>query len=118
MVRKHQPGIVATSPSGWTGDSASDDGPSVPSGAIRTGLVEKVFTVDGTWGYNSGATAMGYVTAMDILVNCWVRNMTAMVNVGPDRHGTVSDARAGLLRRIGTFMASCGRSVYGIRGGP
>ncbi|WP_234384576.1 alpha-L-fucosidase [Streptomyces sp. MMG1121] len=118
MVRKHQPGIVATSRSGWTGDYASDEGPSVPSGAIRTGLVEKVFTVDGTWGYNSGATVMSYGTAMDILVNCWVRNMTAMVNVGPDRHGTVSDAQAGLLRRIGTFMASCGRSVYGTRGGP
>ncbi|WP_256256387.1 alpha-L-fucosidase [Streptomyces sp. MUSC 14] len=118
MVRKHQPGIVATSRSGWTGDYASDEGPSVPSGAIRTGLVEKVFTVDGTWGYNSSATVMGYGTAMDILVNCWVRNMTAMVNVGPDRHGTVSDAQAGLLRRIGTFMASCGRSVYGTRGGP
>ncbi|MEU8694092.1 alpha-L-fucosidase [Streptomyces sp. NPDC048665] len=118
MVRKHQPGIVATSRSGWTGDYASDEGPSVPSGAIRTGLVEKVFTVDGTWGYNSGAAVMSYGTAMDILVNCWVRNMTAMVNVGPDRHGTVSDAQAGLLRRIGTFMASCGRSVYGTRGGP
>ncbi|GHI03579.1 hypothetical protein AQI88_38040 [Streptomyces cellostaticus] len=118
MVRKHQPGIVATSRSGWTGDYASDEGPSVPSGAIRTGLVEKVFSVGSTWGYNSDGAVMSYGTAMDILVNCWVRNMTAMVNVGPDRHGTVSDAQAGLLRRIGTFMASCGRSVYGTRGGP
>lgn len=119
MVRKHQPGIVATSRSGWMGDYASDEGGSVPTGAIRTGkLVEKVFTVDGTWGYNAGATVMSYGTAMDILVNCWVRNMTAMVNVGPDRHGTVSDAQAGLLRQIGTFMSACGQSVYGTRGGP
>ncbi|GAB3970441.1 hypothetical protein GCM10029978_043720 [Actinoallomurus acanthiterrae] len=119
MVRKHQPDIVATSRSGWMGDYASDEGGSVPTGAIRTGkLVEKVFTVDGTWGYNSSATVMSYGTAMNILVNCWVRNMTAMVNVGPDRHGTVSDAQAGLLRRIGTFMTACGRSIYGTRGGP
>ncbi|WP_369368161.1 alpha-L-fucosidase [Streptomyces sp. CG4] len=118
MVRKHQPGIVATSRSGWVGDYASDEGPSVPRGAIRTGLVEKVFSVGSTWGYNSDGTVMSYGTAMDILVNCWVRNMTVMVNVGPDRHGTVSDAQAGLLRRIGTFMTSYGRSVYGTRGGP
>ncbi|GHF59600.1 hypothetical protein GCM10018790_41900 [Kitasatospora xanthocidica] len=118
MVRKHQPDIVATSRSGWKGDYDSDEGPGVPTGAIRTGrLVEKVFSVGGTWGY-SGNSAMSYDTAMSILVNCWVRNMTVMVNVGPDRHGTVPDAQAGLLRQIGTFMAACGQSVYGTRGGP
>ncbi|RAG86667.1 Tat pathway signal protein [Streptacidiphilus pinicola] len=119
VVRKHQPGIVATSRSGWMGDYASDEGGSVPSGAIRTGqLVEKVFTVDGTWGYNATATVMSYGTAMDILVNCWIRNMTAMVNVGPDRHGTVSAPQAALLRQIGAFMTDCGQSIYKTRGGP
>uniref|UniRef100_UPI0037420BA4 alpha-L-fucosidase n=1 Tax=Streptomyces sasae TaxID=1266772 RepID=UPI0037420BA4 len=118
MVRKHQPDIVATSRSGWKGDYDSDEGPSVPTGAIRTGrLVEKVFSIIGTWGYSNTAV-MGYGTAMNILVNCWVRNMTVMVNVGPDRHGTVSDGQAGLLRQIGTFMSACGQAVYGTRGGP
>ncbi|MFJ8625022.1 alpha-L-fucosidase [Kitasatospora sp. NPDC093550] len=118
MVRKHQPDIVATSRSGWKGDYDSDEGPGVPTGAIRTGrLVEKVFSVGGTWGY-SGDSAMSYDTAMNILVNCWVRNMTVMVNVGPDRHGTVPGTQAALLRRIGTFMSACGPSVYGTRGGP
>ncbi|MEV4561188.1 alpha-L-fucosidase [Kitasatospora sp. NPDC049285] len=118
MVRKHQPDIVATSRSGWKGDYDSDEGPGVPSGAIRTGrLVEKVFTVGSAWGYTNGGT-MSYATAMNILVNCWVRNMTAMVNVGPDRHGTVPDAQANLLRQIGTFMSACGQSIYGTRGGP
>ncbi|WP_020120324.1 RICIN domain-containing protein [Streptomyces canus] len=44
--------------------------------------------------------------------------MTAMVNVGPDRHGTVSSGQASLLRQIGAFMTACGQSVYGTRGGP
>ncbi|MFE9452425.1 alpha-L-fucosidase [Streptomyces sp. NPDC006739] len=119
MVRKHQPDIVATSRSGWAGDYDSDEGPSVPSGAIRTGrLVEKVFTVGGAWGYKPSVPVMSYGTAMNILVNCWVRNITAMVNVGPDRHGTVSADQANLLRQIGTFMSACGQSVYGTRGGP
>ncbi|MFI1568695.1 discoidin domain-containing protein [Streptomyces sp. NPDC020490] len=41
-----------------------------------------------------------------------------MVYVGPDRHGTVPDAQASLLRRIGEFMRTYGDSVYGTRGGP
>ncbi|MEU9130754.1 alpha-L-fucosidase [Kitasatospora sp. NPDC048540] len=118
MVRKHQPDIVATSRSSWKGDYDSDEGPGVPSGSIRTGrLVEKVFSVGGPWGY-SNSPVMSYGNAMDILVNCWVRNMTVMVNVGPDRHGTVPDAQANLLRQIGTFMTACGQAVYGTRGGP
>lgn len=68
MVRRHQPDIVATSRSGWIGDYVSDEGPSVPGGAVRTGkLVEKDFTVDATWGYNAGVTVMSYGTAM----TCW-----------------------------------------------
>ncbi|MCX5263123.1 alpha-L-fucosidase [Streptomyces sp. NBC_00199] len=119
MVRKHQPDIVATSRSGWKGDYDSEEGGSVPTGAIRTGrLAEKVFTVCGSWGYNSSASVMGYGTAMNILVNCWIRNITAMVNIGPDRHGTVPTAQANLLRQIGTFMTACGQAVYGTRGGP
>lgn len=119
MVRKHQPDIVCTARAGWAGDYASEEGGSVPTGAIRTGKVtEKVFTVCGTWGYSTAASVMSYGTAMDILVNSWVRNMTVMVNIGPDRHGTVPTAQASLLRQIGTFMTACGQAVYGTRGGP
>ncbi|WP_367318721.1 alpha-L-fucosidase [Streptomyces sp. HUAS ZL42] len=119
MVRKHQPDIIATSRSGWIGDYTSEEGGSVPTGAIRTGKVaEKVFTVGSTWGYNSDGRVMSYGTAMNILVNSWVRDITVMVNVGPDRHGTVPSAQASLLRQIGTFMTACGQAVYGTRGGP
>ncbi|MFF4798861.1 alpha-L-fucosidase [Streptomyces sp. NPDC001351] len=119
MVRKHQPNIVATSRSGWIGDYTSEEGSSVPSGAIRTGKVsEKVFSVGSSWGYNSDGQVMSYGTAMNILVNAWVRNMTVMVNVGPDRHGTVPSGQADLLRRIGAFLSACGQSVYSTRGGP
>jgi alpha-L-fucosidase len=55
---------------------------------------------------------------MNILVNAWVRNMTAMVNISPDRHGTIPAAQQVLLRQIGTYMATYGRSVYSTRGGP
>ncbi|WP_055711440.1 alpha-L-fucosidase [Streptomyces torulosus] len=119
LVRKHQPDIVTTLRSGWIGDYTSEEGPSVPSGAIRTARVaEKCFTIGGAWGYKAGASVMGFGTAMNILVNAWVRNMTCLVNVGPDRTGVVPTAQADLVRRIGSFMTTCGEAVYGTTGGP
>ncbi|MEV6210690.1 alpha-L-fucosidase [Kitasatospora sp. NPDC051914] len=117
MVRKHQPDIIATSRSGWKGDYESQEGSYVPSGPVRSQLTEKVFSVGSAWGYTNGPT-MSYSDAMNVLVNCWVRNMTVMVNVGPDRHGTVPTAQANLLRQIGAFMTTCGQSIYSTRGGP
>ncbi|WP_460338214.1 alpha-L-fucosidase [Actinoallomurus acanthiterrae] len=119
LVRKHQPDIVATPRSGWVGDYAVEEGGSVPTGAIRTGrLAEKAFTVGSTWGYNADGHVMSYGDAMNILVNSWVRDMTCLVNVGPDRRGTVVAGQADLLRKIGAFMTACGSSVYSTSGGP
>ncbi|KJK33651.1 Tat pathway signal protein [Lentzea aerocolonigenes] len=118
LVRRHQPGILTTSRSGWVGDYTSEEGGSVPTGPIRTGKVaEKCFTVGGSWGYD-GDKAMSYADTMNILVNSWIRNLTCLVNVGPDRTGTVAPSQANLLRRIGTFMSACGAAIYGTRGGP
>ncbi|MFE7835151.1 alpha-L-fucosidase [Streptomyces sp. NPDC057474] len=119
LVRKYQPEAVSTLRSGWIGDFVSEEGPSVPSGAVRTGKVaEKCFTIGGAWGYKAGTGVMGFGTAMNILVNAWVRNITCLVNVGPDRTGVVPTAQADLVRRIGSFMTTCGEAVYGTRGGP
>ncbi|MGY1496853.1 alpha-L-fucosidase [Streptomyces sp. QTS52] len=119
LVRKYQPDAVTTLRSGWIGDFASEEGPSVPTGAIRTGkLAEKCFTIGGSWGYKAGASVMSFGTAMNIMVNAWVRNITCLVNVGPDRTGVVPTAQADLVRRIGSFMTTCGEAVYGTRGGP
>ncbi|MER5214351.1 discoidin domain-containing protein [Streptomyces sp. NPDC002838] len=118
-MRKHQPDIVTTLRSGWIGDFTSEEGGSVPSGAIRTGRVaEKCFTIGGAWGYKAGASVMSFGTAMNLLVNAWVRDITCLVNVGPDRTGAVPTAQANLVRRIGSFMTTCGEAVYGTRGGP
>lgn len=86
LVRKYQPNVLTTSRSGWIGDHTSEEGGSVPTGAIRSGkLAEKCFTVGGSWGYNPGAGVMSYSDTMNVLVNSWVRDMTCLVNVGPGR---------------------------------
>jgi alpha-L-fucosidase len=119
LARTHQPDIIATPRSGWIGDYTLEEGSSVPTGSIRTGaFAEKTFTVDGSWGYNAAATVMSYGTAMAIIANSFVRNVTVLINVGPDRHGVVPTAQADLLRRIGTFMAANADAIYSTRGGP
>ncbi|MET8763483.1 alpha-L-fucosidase [Lentzea sp. NPDC004782] len=118
LVRAHQPDIVTTSRSGWIGDYTSEEGGSVPTGPIRAGKVaEKCFSVGGAWGY-TGDTAMSYRDTMNVLVNAWVRNMTCLVNVGPDRTGVVPPTQADLMRQIGAYLSTYGSSVYGTRGGP
>ncbi|MCP2246625.1 alpha-L-fucosidase, partial [Lentzea aerocolonigenes] len=118
LVRKHQPDIVTTSRSGWIGDYTSEEGGSVPSGPIRTGAVtEKCFSAGGAWGY-TGDSAMSYGDTMNVLVNAWVRDITCLVNVGPDRTGVIPPSQAALMRQIGTYMSIYGSSVYGTRGGP
>ncbi|MFC9701341.1 alpha-L-fucosidase [Streptomyces sp. NPDC056943] len=119
LVRKHQPDIVTTLRSGWIGDYTSEEGGAVPSGAIRTGkLAEKCFTIGGAWGHTAGAAVMGFGDIMNILVNAWVRNMTCLLNVGPDRTGVIPADQAAAVRRVGSFLSTCGQAVYGARGGP
>ncbi|PWG14320.1 alpha-fucosidase [Streptomyces sp. V2] len=119
LVRKHQPDIVTTLRSGWIGDYASEEGGSVPTGAIRSGkLTEKCFTIGGAWGYTAGAPVMSFGAIMNVLVNAWVRNMTCLLNVGPDRTGAIPADQAAAVRRVGAFLTACGEAVYGTRGGP
>jgi alpha-L-fucosidase len=119
MVRKHQPEVTVNLRTGWMGDYNSEEGPSIPTGAMRTGHVaEKNFTICGTWGYKAGAPVMSFGTVMNILVNSWVRNMTCLVNVGPDRTGVIPADQQALVRRIGSFLTTCGQAVYGTSSGP
>ncbi|GAA2630073.1 alpha-L-fucosidase [Streptomyces vastus] len=119
MVRKHQPEVTVNLRTGWMGDYNSEEGPSIPTGAMRTGHVaEKNFTICGAWGYKAGAPVMSFGTVMNILVNSWVRNMTCLVNVGPDRTGAIPADQQALVRRIGSFLTTCGQAVYGTSSGP
>ncbi|MFC0439887.1 alpha-L-fucosidase [Kutzneria buriramensis] len=118
MVRLHQPNIVANSRSGWIGDHDVEEGGSVPTGPLRTGVVEKTFTIRGHWGYTAAATSMSYDEIMAVVVNSLVRNMTTLINVGPDRHGVVPQDSVDVLRRLGAFLSEYGESVYDTRGGP
>ncbi|MFC0434322.1 alpha-L-fucosidase [Kutzneria buriramensis] len=118
MVRAHQPTVVVTPRSGWAGDYGVEEGGSVPTGPIRAGVVEKTFTIRGAWGYTEGASVMSYDQIVAVVVNALVRNMTTLINVGPDRHGAVPADSVTVLTQVGTFLSDVDEAVYGTRGGP
>lgn len=55
MVRKYQPDIVANIRSGWMGDYTNEEGGGAVKGEIRSGVVEKCFTLAPGWGYTPAA---------------------------------------------------------------
>ena len=119
LVRQYQPTAVATPRSGWVGDHDVEEGSGVPTGRLRSGrLVQKTFSVGSTWGYNSDGYVMSFSSALSVLVNSFIRDMCVLINVGPDRHGTVPANQAALMQQLGAFMTANAEALYTTRGGP
>jgi alpha-L-fucosidase len=124
MVRKYQPNAIVNLRYGWMGDIIEEEGPRETIGKIRGGeICDKCLSMQpGPWGYDANSIASGHVMSRDDMVrymaNCVVRNMTLMVNVGPDRHGVIPELEQKRLREMGQWMNKMGDAIYGTRGGP
>ncbi len=125
MVRKYQPDAITNLRYGWMGDIIEEEGPRETTGKIRSSVIcDKNLSIQltGGWGFNADAIAKGNVMTRDQLVqymaNCVVRNMTLLVNVGPDRHGVIPELEQKRLREMGQWMNKMGDAIYGTRGGP
>ncbi|MEP7107825.1 MAG: alpha-L-fucosidase [Ferruginibacter sp.] len=124
MIRKYQPDILVNPRSGWVGDYMSEEGSSPITGPVRTKeIYEKCLSVLGdAWGYEKIGEDPKELISADrlerILSDCIIRNMSLLVNVGPDRHGVIPVAEANVLREIGGWLSKVGEAVYGTRGGP
>lgn len=53
-----------------------------------------------------------------MLADCVIRNMSLLLNVGPDRHGQITQEARNVLRQTGKWLEKVGDAVYGTRGGP
>ena len=125
MVRKYQPDAITNERYGWIGDMLDEEGPKETTGKIRNSVFyNKCLTIqqNGRWGYQADIIAKGQIMTRDQLVrylaNCVVRNMTLMVNVGPDRHGVIPELEQQRLREMGAWLSKMGEAIYGTRGGP
>jgi alpha-L-fucosidase len=123
MMRTLQPDMLCNVRSGWMGDYDNEEGGGKISGPIRRGtIVEKCMTLHNAWGYTPAAEDAKQIVSLPglkrMLADCLMRNMVLELNVGPDRHGKITDAEAGLLRDFGRWVNDISEAVYGTRGGP
>lgn len=122
MVRKYQPDIVTNIRSGWVGDYTNEEGGGAVKGEIRSGVVEKCFTLAPGWGYTTTMENPDKIMSLKaikrIFADCMVRNMCFLVNVGPDRHGNVPRPVEQRLLEFGDWVNASAEAVFGTRGGP
>lgn len=123
MVRKYQPDALVNPRTGWYGDFKSEEGGNAITGPVRTEEVwEKCMTMAPGWGYTPSHDDPSKVISADgvkrMLADCVIRNMTLLLNVGPDRHGEIAKTEQEVLRQTGKWLKLVGDAVYGTRGGP
>lgn len=122
MVRKYQPDLVSNVRSGWIGDYTNEEGGGAVKGEIRTGVVEKCFTLAPGWGYTTmmedSSKIMSLREMKRIFADCIVRNMCCLINVGPDRHGNIPKLIENRLLDFGDWVNATGEAIFGTRGGP
>lgn len=124
LVRRHQPDAITNYRYGWMGDIGEEEGGATVTGPLRTTqLCDKCLTIHGGgWGFPKEAIRRNQVMTRDqiirMLADCTMRNMTMLLNVGPDRHGEIPPLVQARLREVGAWLATAGEAVYGTRGGP
>ncbi|HZK96981.1 MAG TPA: alpha-L-fucosidase [Prolixibacteraceae bacterium] len=123
MVRKYQPDIIVNPRCGWYGDYKSEEGGAAVTGPIRSEeYYEKCMTIGGSWGYSRAMEDSTKIRSVDqikrMLSDCVIRNITLLLNVGPDRHGQISKPVTKVLLATGKWLKQVGEAVYDTRGGP
>jgi alpha-L-fucosidase len=123
IVRKYQPDIIVNPRCSWLGDYKSEEGGAPVTGAVRSEeYYEKCMTIGGGWGYTPAmedpAKIMSVAQVKKMLSDCVTRNVNLLLNVGPDRHGQITEAVSNVLIATGKWLEQVGDAVYGTRGGP
>jgi alpha-L-fucosidase len=123
IVRKYQPDILVNPRASWMGDYMSEEGGAPITGPVRSKEIwQKCMTVGGAWGYSSAMEDSTKMISFDqlkrMLADVVIRNMSLLLNVGPDRHGVISKPVSQLLQRTGDWLHDRKETIYGTFGGP
>lgn len=123
IARKYQSDILVNPRSSWMGDYMSEEGGAPITGPIRSKEIwQKCMTVGGAWGYSSAmedSTKMiSFSQLKRMLTDVTIRNMSLLLNVGPDRHGVISKPVTHLLQQTGDWLHGREEAIYGTLGGP
>lgn len=123
MVRKYQPDIIVNPRSSWMGDFMSEEGGGPITGPVRTkDIWQKCMTIGGAWGYTpaleDSSKLISFNQLKRMLADAVIRNMSLLLNVGPDRHGVISQPVVRLLQQTGSWLHNREEAIYGTLGGP
>lgn len=123
IVRKYQPDIVVNPRSAWMGDYMSEEGGAPITGPVRSKEIwQKCMTLGGAWGYTAAmkdsTKLISFNQLKRMLADVVIRNMSLLLNVGPDRHGVISRPVTHLLQQTGNWLHDREEAVYGTFGGP
>jgi alpha-L-fucosidase len=75
-------------------------------------------TLGTQWAWKPNDTIKSLKECVDILVRCAGGDGNLLLNVGPMPTGEIEPRQAQRLKQIGDWLAKCGQSIYGTRGGP
>lgn len=123
MVRKYQPDILVNPRSAWMGDYMSEEGGAPITGPVRSKEIwQKCMTLGGAWGYTQAMEDSSKMISFNqlkrMLADVVIRNMSLLLNVGPDRHGVISQPAVHLLQETGDWLQAREEAIYGTKGGP
>lgn len=123
MVRKYQPDILVNPRSAWMGDYMSEEGGAAITGPVRSKEIwQKCMTLGGAWGYTpameDSSKMISFNQLKRMLADLVIRNMSLLLNVGPDRHGSISQPVVHLLQQTGSWLQAREEAIYGTKGGP
>jgi alpha-L-fucosidase len=123
IVRKYQPDVLVNSRSGWYGDYKSEEGSAPVTGPVRSEeIYEKCMSMVPAWGYTPALKDSTKIISLArlkrMMADCVIRNMSLLLNVGPDRHGQITKAESNVLLKMGVWLQQVGDAVYNTRGGP
>ena len=79
---------------------------------------ETCMTLGTQWSWKPNDTIKSLKECVDILVRCAGGDGNLLLNVGPMPTGEIEPRQVDRLKQIGAWLAKCGASIYGTRGGP
>ncbi|HEX3024494.1 MAG TPA: alpha-L-fucosidase, partial [Chitinophagaceae bacterium] len=93
------------------------------TGPVRSKEIwQKCMTLGGAWGYTGAMEDSNQMFSFNqlkrMLADVVIRNMSLLLNVGPDRHGVISKPVTHLLQQTGNWLSNRKEAVYGTLGGP
>lgn len=117
MVRSYNPKCMVTPRSGYKGDFECDEGPHEIKGKIVPIPWEKNMSLTEHWAYVPDDRSWTFEYIIRMLVNAVGRDGNLLLNIAPDKNGSIPEKSLSTLRMIGEWLKIYGESIYKTRAG-